>query len=82
MEYPDILDKYCHLLLPSLKQVLDRKKLCRGHVRGHGWSGGRGFIIVKVKMCFFIMYVLVPLNPKKWVKVEDILSSLLKGFLT
>ena len=30
-------------------------------------------------MCCFVVYVLVPLNPKEWVKVEEILLSV-KGF--
>ena len=80
LEYPDIPDKYCHLLLPSLKQVFDRKKLCRRHARGHGWSSGCGFINVKVKMCCFVVYVLVPLNPKKWVKSRGDLAFTVKGF--
>ena len=82
-EYPDIPDKYSpppsSFAFP--KRSFWIKKNCAEVLPGgHGWSCGCGFIIVKVKMCCFVVYVLVPLNPKKWVKVEEILLSLLKGF--
>ena len=69
-----------HLLLPSLKEVFDRKKLCRCHARRHGWSSGHGFIIVKVKICCFVVYMLVALNPKKMGKSRGDLAFTVKGF--
>ena len=57
-----------HLLLPFLKEVLGKKKLCIGHARKPGGSSGHGFFIVKVKMCCFVVYVFVPLKPKESVK--------------
>ncbi len=66
-EYPDIPDKYCPP--PSSfdfpKRSIGSKKLCIGHARKPGWSSGHGFFIVKVKMCCFVVYVFVPLNPKE-----------------